>query len=82
MLGVLAFNGKEELLEQDEMVIALRAVEPILSARLDRILRELVSGFKQGKLTQELVQRLKAEHDAARGLLGVINEAAGGKQNG
>ena len=69
-------------MELDERVIALRATEPILVARIDRVCREVISGFKSGKLTQDTIVRLKAEYDAARSLLGVLTEQAGGQQDG
>ena len=69
-------------MEVDERVIALRVSEPILVARMERISREVLSSFKAGKLSQEQVAKLKADWDAARSLLGVLTEAAGGQING
>lgn len=69
-------------MEHDEAVIALRVTEPILVARMERIMRQVSSEFKGGRLTQEEVSKLKAEYDAARALLGTLNEIAGGKSNG
>lgn len=68
--------------ELDEKTIALRVTEPMLTARIERVQRQLLSEFKGGKLTQETVIKLHAEYQAARGLLGVLNEMAGGSQNG
>ena len=65
--------------EVDERVIALRVTEPILTARIARVLRQIQSEFKSGKLTQATVDKLFAEYQAARALLGVLNEMAGGQ---
>lgn len=64
--------------EIDELTIALRSAEPILVARMDRICRDVLQRFKSGKLTQGEISELKADWDAAKRLLNVMTEQAGG----
>lgn len=69
-------------MEQDEIIIALRVVEPILIGKMERVLKLVATEFKSGRLTQEAQIKLKADYDAARSLLQVLTEAAGGQVNG
>lgn len=74
----LACRGEEEVLERDELVIALRATEPILVARMERVMRQVAADFKMGRLTPEVILALRADYEAARSLLANLNEAVGG----
>ena len=66
----------------DTHSIALKVIEPMLTARIERILKQVVAEFKAERLSQEQIVALKADYDAARGLLGVLSSAVGGQVNG
>ncbi len=69
-------------MELDEAAIALRSTEPILVGRMERVIRQLTSEFKGGKLTQDRIVSLRADYEAARSLLSNLTEAAGGRIDG
>lgn len=64
--------------EIDEGKLAARVVLPMLEARLDRVLREVVGKFKSGNLSQEVVAQLRADWLATSRLITEVQGLAQG----